>query len=83
MIQNTMFTTDFVLSSLLVSYLSLDDVEEEVWVAAATQEVSQTERLVQALYLILDLGWRSARWTPDCEHKQSSDEEDTFFLQVM
>lgn len=34
---------NFVLSSRLGHHLSLDDVEEEVWVAAATEEVSQTE----------------------------------------
>lgn len=64
----------FVLSPLFISHLSLDDVEEEIRVAAAAQEVSQTEGLVQGLHLILDLGWRSARWTPDHEQKQSCDE---------
>lgn len=49
-------------------YLSLDDVEEEVWVAAAAKEMSQTQRLVEAFYLFLDLRRRSTRWTP--EHKQ-------------
>lgn len=80
MIQNIMLTTGFDLSSLLVSHLSLDDVEKEVWVSAATQEVSQTEGLVQALHLILDLGRRSARWTPECEQKQSCDEENYIFF---
>lgn len=33
----------FVILSLLGHYLSLDDVEKEVGVTAATEEVSQTE----------------------------------------
>lgn len=51
-------------------YLSLDDVEEEVGVATAAEEVTQTERLVQAFHLLLDLRWRSTRRTP--EHKQKT-----------
>lgn len=50
-------------------YLSLDDVEEEVRVAAAAEEVSQTERLVEAFHLLLDLRRRSTRRAP--EHKQN------------
>lgn len=46
------------------SYLSLNDVEEEVGVAAAAEEVTQAERLVQAFHLLLDLRWRSTRRTP-------------------
>lgn len=48
-------------------YLSLYDVEEEVWVAAAAEEMAEAQRLVEALNLLLDLRWRSTRWTP--EHK--------------
>lgn len=60
-----------VLGSLGVdSYLSLDDVEEEVGVAAAAEEVTQTERLVQAFHLLLDLRRRSTRRTP--EHKRKT-----------
>lgn len=50
-------------------HLSLDDVEEEVRVAAAAEEVSQTERLVEAFHLLLDLRRRSTRRTP--KHKQN------------
>ncbi len=49
-------------------YLSLDDVEKEVWVSAAAEEMSQTERLVETFHLLLDLRRRTARRTP--EHKQ-------------
>lgn len=51
-------------------YLSLNDVEEEVGVATAAEEVTQTERLVQAFHLLLDLRWRSTRRTPG--HKQKT-----------
>lgn len=50
-------------------YLSLDDVEEEVGVATAAEEVTQTERLVQAFHLLLDLRWRSTRRTPENKQK--------------
>lgn len=74
---------NFVLASLLGLYLSLDDVEEEVWVAAATEEVSQTERLVQALHLLLHLGRRPPRRTPEHKENQSQDEDDEIkFLKV-
>lgn len=45
-------------------YLSLDDVEEEVWVAAAAQQVAQAQRLVEAFDLFLHLWRRSTRRTP-------------------
>lgn len=48
-----------------MDHLSLDDVEEEVRVAAAAQEMSQAQRLVQTLQLFLDVWWRSAWWTPE------------------
>lgn len=49
-------------------HLSLDDVEEEVWVATAAKEMTEAQRLVEGFHLLLDLGRRSARRAP--EHKQ-------------
>lgn len=46
-------------------YLSLDDVEEEIWVAAAAEEMSETQRLIEAFYLLLDLRRRTTRRTPE------------------
>lgn len=54
------------------SYLSLDDVEEEIRVAAAAEEVTQAKRLVQAFHLLLNLRRRSARRTPEHNQKRES-----------
>lgn len=51
------------------TYLSLDDVEQEVWVAAAAQQVAQAQRLVQSLHLLQDEGWGPARGTPGERHR--------------
>jgi len=45
-------------------HLSLDDVEKEVWVAAATEEMTKTQRLVEAFDPLLILRRRFTRRTP-------------------
>lgn len=50
-------------------YLSLNDVKEEVWVAAAAEEVSQPKRLVEAFHLLLDLRRWSTRRAPEHKHE--------------
>ena len=45
-------------------HLSLDDVEKKVWVSAATEEVTETQGLVEAFDLLLDLRGRPTRRTP-------------------
>lgn len=48
----------------LSHHLSLDDVEKKVWVAAAAEEMTETQRLVEAFDLLLDLRGRTTRRTP-------------------
>lgn len=55
----------FSFSKVLFRYLSLDDVEKEVGVTTTAEEVTQTERLIQAFHLLLDLRWRPTRRTPE------------------
>lgn len=55
----------YILGSFGGIYLSLDDVEEEIWVAAAAEEMSETQRLIEAFYLLLDLRRRTTRRTPE------------------
>ena len=52
-------------------YLSLDDVEQEVGVAAAAEQVAQAERRVQGLYLLLDRGRGPARGSPGGKKKHT------------
>lgn len=59
----------FAFSKLLFGYLSLDDVEKEVGVTTTAEEVTQTQRLIQAFHLLLDLRWRPARRTPEHRRK--------------
>lgn len=59
----------YMFTSVPTHYLSLDDVEEEVRAAAAAQQMSQVQRLVQAFYLLLDLRRRTARRTPESKIK--------------
>lgn len=51
------------------NYLSLNDVEEEVRVAAAAEKVSQPKRLVEAFHLLLDLRRWSTRRAPEHKHE--------------
>lgn len=53
------------LGDVVLFYLSLDDVEQEVRAAAAAQQVSQAQRLVETLHLLLDEGRGSARGAPE------------------
>lgn len=59
----------FAFSKVLFGYLSLDNVEKEVGVTATAEEVTQTERLIQAFHLLLHLRWRPTRRTPEHRRK--------------
>lgn len=45
-------------------YLSLDDVEKKVGVAAAAEEMTETQGLVETFNLLLDLRRRPPRRAP-------------------
>ena len=44
------------------THLALDDVQQEVWVTAAAQQVPKAQRLVEGLHLVQDVrGWPPGR----------------------
>lgn len=52
------------------AHLSLNDVEKEVRVTTATQEVAQAKRLVQAFHLLEDV-WRRSAWGASARETRS------------